>query len=84
MKTVGIIGAGSFGITLVKTLSRNVDVIVYTRKQEVVDTINATHQHLGHELRENVKATNDIEEITSRCELIFAVVPSSLKDWISA
>lgn len=77
MKTVGIIGAGSFGITLVKTLSRNVDVIVYTRKQEVVDTINATHYHLGHELRENVKATNDIEEITSKCELIFAVVPSS-------
>ncbi len=77
MKTVGIIGAGSFGITLVKTLSRNVDVIVYTRKQEVVDHINTTHQHMGHDLRDNVKATNDIEEITSKCELIFAVVPSS-------
>jgi glycerol-3-phosphate dehydrogenase (NAD(P)+) len=77
MKTVGIIGAGSFGITLVKTLSRNVDVIVYTRKQEVVDQINTTHQHMGHDLRDNVKATNDIEEITSKCELIFAVVPSS-------
>jgi glycerol-3-phosphate dehydrogenase (NAD(P)+) len=77
MKTVGIIGAGSFGITLVKTLSRNVDVIVYTRKQEVVDHINTTHQHMGHDLRDNVRATNDIEEITSKCELIFAVVPSS-------
>ncbi len=77
MKTVGVIGAGSFGITLVKTLSRNVDVIIYTRKQEVVDHINATFTHLGHDLRSNVRATNDIGDITSKCELIFAVVPSS-------
>lgn len=77
MKTVGIIGAGSFGITLVKILSRNVDVIVYSRNPATVSGINETHTHMGHELRSNVRATSNIAEITSNCELLFAVVPSS-------
>jgi glycerol-3-phosphate dehydrogenase (NAD(P)+) len=77
MKTVGIIGAGSFGITLVKILSRNVDVIVYSRNPATVSGINETHTHIGHELRSNVRATSNIAEITSNCELLFAVVPSS-------
>lgn len=77
MKTVGIIGAGSFGITLVKILSRNVNVIIYSRNHAVVKTINEEHYHMGTELRLNVKATTDIEVITSGCELLFAVVPSS-------
>ncbi|MBK8627222.1 MAG: NAD(P)-dependent glycerol-3-phosphate dehydrogenase [Saprospiraceae bacterium] len=77
MKTVGIIGAGSFGITLVKILSRNVEVVVYSRNAETIRGINETHRHLGHELRTNVRATSDIKDITSKCELLFAVVPSS-------
>lgn len=77
MNTVGIIGAGSFGITLVKILSRNIDVIIYSRNDITVASINQTGAHLGHELRSNVRATNDISEITSQCELLFAVVPSS-------
>ncbi len=77
MKTVGIIGAGSFGITLVKILSRNVNVVIYSRNDSVVKDINEKHQHMGNELRLNVKATTDIKEITSACELLFAVVPSS-------
>ncbi|MBK8346515.1 MAG: NAD(P)-binding domain-containing protein [Saprospiraceae bacterium] len=80
MNTVGIIGAGSFGITLVKILSRNIDVIIYSRNDITVASINQTGAHLGHELRSNVRATNDISEITSQCELLFAVVPSSDSD----
>ncbi|MBP6236424.1 MAG: NAD(P)H-dependent glycerol-3-phosphate dehydrogenase [Saprospiraceae bacterium] len=77
MKTVGIIGAGSFGITLVKILSRNVNVIIYSRNESVVKDINEKHIHMGNELRLNVKATTYIKEITKGCELLFAVVPSS-------
>lgn len=77
LKTVGIIGAGSFGITLIKILSRNVDVIVYTRKQENVDAINTDHFYHGQTISERARATNDIAEITTACELLFAVVPSS-------
>ena len=77
LKTVGIIGAGSFGITLVKILTRNVDVIIYARKQEHVDSINQHHYYHNQKISERAYATNDIAEITSRCELIFAVIPSS-------
>lgn len=77
MKVVGIIGAGSFGMTLVKILSRNVDIILYSRKAEVVENINHHRSHLGQKIRENVTATSSIETITSQCQLIFAVVPSS-------
>lgn len=77
MDTVGIIGAGSFGSTLIKILSRNVKVIVYTRRESVVDAINKDRFHYGTKIRENVTATSSIEQITSECELLFAVVPSS-------
>ncbi|MBK9734591.1 MAG: NAD(P)-dependent glycerol-3-phosphate dehydrogenase [Saprospiraceae bacterium] len=77
MKTVGIIGAGSFGITLAKILARNVDVLMYSRNLDVIDNINIRHEHLGHKLRQNTLGTNDIIKITSECELLFAVVPSS-------
>lgn len=78
MKTVGVIGAGSFGITLVKIISRNTSVLVYSRNQELVESINkGFHPVLGVTLRPNVKATSDIAEITSACTLLLAVVPSS-------
>ncbi|MBL0027049.1 MAG: NAD(P)H-dependent glycerol-3-phosphate dehydrogenase [Saprospiraceae bacterium] len=77
MKTVGVIGAGSFGITLVKILSRNVDVLIYSRSSETVDCINIRRRLQGVTFRPNLRATSDIQEITSTCELLFAVVPSS-------
>jgi len=77
MQTVGIIGAGSFGTTLAKIISRNKKVLLYSRKQDVIDEINTTHHHLGYALRENVVATNDKQFITDSCSLLFGVVPSS-------
>jgi len=76
-RPVGVIGSGSFGTTLAKILSRNVDVIVYTRQQSIADGINNSNEHLGYKLRPNVSSTCDMAEITSRCSLLFAVVPSS-------
>lgn len=77
MKIVGIIGAGSFGITLSKLLAFNVDVLIYSRNPDVALEINATKMHMGYTLDHNITATSSIQEITSQCELIFAVVPSS-------
>ncbi len=76
-RPVGIIGSGSFGTTLTKILSRNADVILYTRSPKIAEEINTNKEHLGYKLRENVSATTDIAEITSKCTLLFAVVPSS-------
>lgn len=76
-RPVGIIGSGSFGTTLAKVLSRNVDVLIYTRHQSMADEINTKNEHLGYKLRTNVTATCDISQITHQCLLLFAVVPSS-------
>lgn len=76
-RPVGVIGSGSFGTTLAKILSRNVDVIIYTRQQSIADGINNDSEHLGYKLRPNVSATCDMAYITSQCSLLFAVVPSS-------
>lgn len=76
-RMVGIIGSGSFGTTLAKVLSRNVDVLVYTRHPEIAQEINQNKEHMGYKLRPNVSATCDIETITQHCHLLFAVVPSS-------
>ena len=36
---VGVIGAGSFGTAIANLLAYNTDVLIYSRKQEVVDAI---------------------------------------------
>jgi glycerol-3-phosphate dehydrogenase (NAD(P)+) len=74
---VGVIGAGSFGITVSKLISVNKDVLLFTRKSELVDIINTTHTHLGYQLAENIVASNNLREICKQCELLFIVVPSS-------
>lgn len=74
---VAVIGAGKFGVTIAKLLSRNVDVLMYSRNPEVVSAINTRHRLSNVKLRENIQASADIEWITSRCQLLFAVIPSS-------
>ncbi|MBK9272413.1 MAG: NAD(P)-dependent glycerol-3-phosphate dehydrogenase [Saprospiraceae bacterium] len=72
----GVIGAGSFGTTVSTLLAHNSDVLVYTRRQEVVNKINNEGAHFGIKLSPRIKATSDLEEITSQCNLIFPIVPS--------
>jgi glycerol-3-phosphate dehydrogenase (NAD(P)+) len=77
MPNVGVIGAGSFGITVARLLAVNKDVFLFSRKQELVDKINTTHNHLGYDLAENITATNDIAFVCSNSKIIFLIVPSS-------
>jgi len=73
---VGVIGAGSFGTAISNLLSHNVDVLLYSRQKDLVDQINSEHKHLNITLSEKIKATNDLEEVAKRCQLIFPIVPS--------
>jgi glycerol-3-phosphate dehydrogenase (NAD(P)+) len=75
-KTVGVIGAGSFGTAISNLLAENQKVLLYERKPDVVEQINRDRKHRGHDISEHVTATTSIEEITSKCYLIFPVVPS--------
>lgn len=74
---VGVIGAGSFGTALSSVLAHNCEVLLYTRQQEICDKINSTHSHLGYPIEPTIRATTDLSEITSNCEVIVPVVPST-------
>ena len=74
---VGIIGAGSFGTAIANLLAYNVDVLLYSRKEAIVQQVNDTHQHLGVTLSDRVRATNDLQELARSCTLLFPVVPSN-------
>jgi glycerol-3-phosphate dehydrogenase (NAD(P)+) len=75
---VGVIGAGSFGTAVANLLSFNTDVLIFSRKEGLVDTINREHRHTNYDLvfSNRVKATSDIQEIAERCTLLFPIVPS--------
>ncbi|MEO6189007.1 MAG: NAD(P)H-dependent glycerol-3-phosphate dehydrogenase [Saprospiraceae bacterium] len=75
--TVGVVGAGSFGTTISTLLAHNTDVLIFSRRKEVIDSINQKNLHLNIKLSDKIKATGDIEEITKNCQLIFPVLPSS-------
>mgnify|MGYP003879349409 CR=1 FL=1 len=75
---VGVIGAGSFGTAIANLLAYNRDVLIYSRQKELVDYINSNHTHkdLGVPISEKVTATNDLQEVAEKCQLIFPIVPS--------
>ncbi|HMX39710.1 MAG TPA: NAD(P)H-dependent glycerol-3-phosphate dehydrogenase [Saprospiraceae bacterium] len=74
---VGVLGAGSFGTAIANLLALNVDVLLFSRKEETVQTINTTRQHMGVSISPRVTATSDLAEMARRCTLIFPVVPSN-------
>lgn len=76
-KSVGVIGAGSFGTAIANLLAENNTVILYARNKKVVDNINNNRFHKKQDINPNIKATNTPEEITSKCDLIFPIIPSS-------
>lgn len=75
-KPVGVIGSGSFGLTISKLLSKNRDVWLYTRRSETLLDINEKKRYLGYEVSDRIKATKDIELLCNNCDLLFPVVPS--------
>lgn len=75
VKPYGVVGAGSFGITIANLISQNGDVLIYTRNPETVRAINELHFH-KIKLRNNLRATNSLEEIAVNCDVIFPILPS--------
>ncbi len=75
-KPVGVIGAGSFGITVASLLAKNVEVLLFSRRESVAVAVNTEHKHLGYDLHPNIIATSDMAKLCNECKLIFPVVPS--------
>jgi len=76
-KPVGIIGAGSFGMTLAHLASENQEVLMYTRREEVAESINKDHLLKGFTLKDNIKASSDLEYVCDQCRLLIPVIPST-------
>lgn len=74
---VGVIGAGSFGTAIANLLAHNVDVLLYSRNKELVETINRTREHLGVHISSSIQATNDLQHLAQACRLLFPIVPST-------
>lgn len=73
---VGVLGTGTFGITIAHLLSQNCKVLLYSRREEIVHEINYKRQIHGYHLHERISATHDLTEIAESCNLIFPVIPS--------
>ena len=73
---VGVIGAGSFGITVAYLLSVTNDVLIYARDPEDVRKVNEEHRMFGVNLSPRIKAVSVPEMVTEQCEVIFPVIPS--------
>lgn len=74
---VGVIGVGSFGTAVANMLAEKSEVMVYARKQEVVDEINAQHTASGRSLDPSIRATFSPEELCRSCAVLFFMVPSA-------
>ena len=75
--TIGILGGGVWGSALAKLFSDQ-EVLIYTRDKKVMNSIN--DHHFNPKLKyatfnDNVKATDDLENITKK-NLIFIALPA--------
>ncbi len=74
---VGVIGSGSFGITVALLLEKNAKVIIYSRKHASITDLNNYHTHLNCQLSQDIEVTNDPEYLCKECKVLFPAVPSS-------
>ncbi len=81
MKNIGMIGAGSWGIALSKTLSDNGHkVCVWSIVESEIQMLNEHHEHLdklpGVKLSENITFTTDMKTAVEGKDLLVLAVPS--------
>ncbi len=76
-KQVGVVGMGSFGTAIANILAEKSKVIVYARRQELVDEINTFHTADGNPVHPETTATADAEHISKSCHVLFFMIASS-------
>lgn len=77
-RKVGVIGSGSFGLAVSNLISLNYDVLLFTRKEEVVKQVNLSKEYKNQKINDNVILTSNPQEIAEECFLIFPIVPSNI------
>lgn len=77
-KIYGVIGAGSFGLAIANLVAENGEVLLYSRRADAVNAINATHRLVGIDISPKVRAINDLKVLADSCTLIFVISKSSI------
>lgn len=77
LQSIGVIGVGSFGTAIANMLAEKNEVMVYSRKQEVVEEINTLHRASGKMLNPKIRATFSPEALCTSCNILFFMVPSA-------
>jgi glycerol-3-phosphate dehydrogenase (NAD(P)+) len=75
-KPIGVIGAGSFGLAVANMLAQKNEVLLYARRPEAVSYIQSHDNYKGKPLHSRIRATNSLQEIAERCNVIFPIVPA--------
>lgn len=77
---VSVLGAGSFGTTVAHLASHNAPTVLWCRRQETADEINAEHTNSkylsGHTLAPELRATASLEEAVRGADVVVLGVPS--------
>lgn len=77
IKTVGVIGAGSFGSAIANLLAENQRVLLFERNEEQAAKIRQERKVRNFPLHENVIIADTLKQVAENCYLLFPVVPSA-------
>ena len=75
-KSVGVIGAGSFGFAVANLLAEKQQVLLYERNKETAAAIQRERKIRGFDMHPNIQIAESLEQIAVNCYLIFPAVPS--------
>jgi glycerol-3-phosphate dehydrogenase (NAD(P)+) len=77
---VAVIGGGSWGTTVAHLVAHNAPTVLWARDAETVQGINEKHANLrylaDYELHQDLRATGDLAQAVSRCDVLVVGVPS--------
>lgn len=76
-RTVGVIGAGSFGSAIAGLLAENQKVLLYDHNEVSAERLRRERTIKGFPLHDNVEIAESLEQIATNCYLLFPVVPSA-------
>ena len=79
--TVAVLGGGSWGTTVAHLSAHNAETHLFSRRPEVVETINERHENPvylpGFQLHPELRASGDIAEVVANADVVVMGVTSS-------
>jgi glycerol-3-phosphate dehydrogenase (NAD(P)+) len=77
---VAVVGAGSWGTTVAGLTCHNADTLLWARRKELADELNADHTNSAYlpdiRLPEALRCSCDLEEVVSAADVVVMAVPS--------